>query len=342
MDDVAEFQRMRDDLPEKEREGNMGKILKAIIKICPGGWSFCQAKQNVGEICTLGEHIDTIEALLGKITEDSKEAVLSAVDYQQKNATDALLQHYWDKLGCSLPELYEHIAEDKITDLQKTRDTILNAIKDFQKKESNKVMTDMVYGSAFVAVFQYVKLYMAWKTISSASNLIDRNPNDFTVIKSELQRMEQLVTELVDLCKRDANNRVIPLKMARINTQFNMTQTKISNLRIKIDGRIQRVHLLADYDALDGLASLATAGAQGYQLFHTWNKLTFFTKSIALASIALFTGLAVGNAGACVLSQNTLEKLRKDLQKAVRLQNTLQALLERANVVLNQQDDLGS
>ena len=314
----------------------MGKILKYIIELCQSGWSFREALKNVGEICTLGEHIDTIEALLGKITEDGKEAVLSAVDYQKKNATDALLRHYWDKLGCSLPELYEHIAEDKITDHLKTRDTILNAIKDFQKKESNKVMTDMVYGSAVVAVFQYVKLYMAWKTISRASNLIDNNPNNFTVINGKLQRMEQLVKELVDLCERDANNRAIPLKMARINTHFNSTLAKISDLRIKIDGQIQRVDLIADYAAVDGLVNLATAGTKGFQLFHTWNNLTSFTKGIAIASIAVFTGLAAANGGAYVLSQNTLKKLRKDLNEAVLLQKTLQDLLEQAEMVFNE------
>lgn len=336
MDEAAQFQRMRDDLPEEERKGNMGKILKYILELCQSGWSFRQALKNVGEICTLGEHIDTIEALLGKITEDGKEAVLRAVDYQKKNASDALLQHYWDKLGCSLPELYEHIAEDKITDHQKTRDAILNAIKDFQKKESNKVITDMVYGSAFVAVFQCVKLFMAWKTISSASNLIDSNPNDFTVINSKLQRMEQLVTELVDLCDRDPNNRAIPLKMGRINTHFNSTLAKISELRIKIDGQIQRVDLMADYAAVDGVVNLVTAGTQGFQLFHTWNNLTSFTKGIAFASIAVFTGLAAANAGAYVLSQNTLKKLRRDLNEAVRLQNTLQDLLEQAEIVFNE------
>lgn len=219
----------------------------------------------------MGEHIDTIEALLGKITEDGKEAVLRAVDHQKKNASGALLQHYWEKLGCSLPELYENVAEDKITDHQKTRDAILNAIKDFQMKESNRVITDMVYGSSLVAVFQCVKLFMAWKTISSASNLIDSNPNDFTVINSKLQRMEQLVTELVDLCERDPSN---PLKMGRINSHFNSTLAKISELRIKIDGQIQRVDLMADFVTVDGVVNLVTAGTQGFQLFHTWNNLT--------------------------------------------------------------------
>lgn len=329
-------QKMRDELTEEERKGNMGKILGYVLDLCRSGWSFRQALTNVGEICTLGEHIDTIEAMLGKITEDGKEAVLRTVDYQKKNATEAMLEHYWDKLGCSLPELYERIAEDKITDHQNTKDAILNAIKDFQKKESNKVITDMVYGSAFVAVFQCVKLYMAWKTISSASNLIDSNPSEFSVITSRLQRMEQLVTELVDTCERDPNNRGIPLKMGRINTHFTSTLSKISDLRIKIDGQIQRVDLMADYAAVDGVVNLVTAGTQGFQLFHTWNNVTSFTRGLAAASIATFFGLAVVNAGTYVLSQQTLKKLRRDLNEAVRLQNMLQDLFEQAEQAFNE------
>ena len=76
---------------------------------------------------------------------------------------------------------------------------------------------------------------------------------------------------LVDLCERDPNN---PLKMGRINTHFNSTLAKISELRIKIDGQIQRVDLMADFVTVDGVVNLVTAGTQGFQLFHTWNNLT--------------------------------------------------------------------
>ena len=330
MDDAAAIQRMRDELPEEERKGNMGKILGYVIDLCQSGWSFRQALSNVGEICTLGEHIETIEAMLGRITEDGKDAILRAVDYQKKNATEAMLEYCWNELGISLLELHERIAEDKITDHQKTKEAILNAIKDFQKKESNKVITDMVYGSAFVAVFQCVKLYMAWKTISNASNLIDSNPNEFSTINSKLQRMEQLVTELVDICKRDPKNRDILLKMGRINTHFNSTLSKISNLQIKIDGQIQRVDLMADYIVADGVGNLLIAATQGFQLCNNWNILTSSTRGLALTSIAVFTGLAVASAGAYVLSQQNLKTLRRDLNEAVRLQNMLQDLLEQA------------
>ena len=177
---------------------------------------------------------------------------------------------------------------------------------------------------------------MALKTISSASNLIDSDPNDFTVINSKLQRMEQLVTELVILCERDPNNRAIPLKMRIINTHFNLTLAKISELRIKIDDQIQRVDLMTDYAAVDGIVNLATAGTQGFQLFHTWNILTSFSKGIAFASINFFFGLVAAKAGAYVLSQSTLKKLRRDLNEAVRLQNMLQDLLEQAEVLFNE------
>ena len=177
---------------------------------------------------------------------------------------------------------------------------------------------------------------MAWKTISTASNLIDSSPNEFSTINSKLQRMEQLVTDLVDTCERDPRNRGIPLKMGRINTHFNSTLSKISDLRIKIDGQIQRVDLMADYAAVDGVVNLVTAGTQGFQLFHTWNNLTSFTRGLALTSIAVFTGLAAANAGTYVLSQQTLKKLRRDLNEAVRLQNMLQDLFEQAEQAFNE------
>ena len=337
MDDTAAaaVQKMRNELPEEERDGNMGKILGYIADLCQSGWSFQQALTNVGDISTLGEHIETIKDMLENTTEDGKEAILRAVDYQKRNASEAMLEHCRNQFGFSLPELRERIAENKITDHQKTKDAILNAMKDFQKKESNKAITDMVYGSAFIAVSQFVKLYMTWKTISSASNLIEGNRDEFSMISGRLQRMEQLVTELVDICERDPNNCKIPKKMVVINTQFNSILGQISNLRIEIDGQIQRVDLVADYAAADGVVNFATGTTQGFQLFHTWDKLNSFTKGLGLASVVLFMALTAANAGTYVLLIQTLKTLRRDLKEAVHLQNILQDLFEQAEQAFN-------
>ncbi|PFX22437.1 hypothetical protein AWC38_SpisGene13068 [Stylophora pistillata] len=340
----SDIKKMWDELPEEERNGNMGKILGYITDLCQSGWSFREALKNVGEICTLGEHIDTIKDMLGKIPEDGKEAILRAFDYQKRNASEAMLEDCWNQFGLSLPELRERIAEEKITDHQKIKNAILNTMKDFQKKESNKAITDMVYGSAFIAVFQFVKLYMTWKTISCASNLIESNPDMFSMISGRLQRMEQLVTELVDICERDPNNRKIPKKVVVINTHFTSILGKISNLRIKIDGQIQRVHLVADYTtvdyaAVDGVINLATSMTQGFQLLQLWDKLNSFTKGFGVVIVAVFMGFTAANAVTYVLSQQTLEILRRDMKEAVDLQNALQDLFEQAEQAFNNVED---
>ena len=328
MDYAAEIQRMRDELPEEEREGDIGKLLGYFLeRNTPATlWSCHKAFSNVGEVRTMGDHIRTIEDIL---EEDGKKAIVSAVNYQKKHAT-AMLDHCLDRFGYSLPELYKQIEESKPTDHQKTKDAIRNAVKDFQKKESAKGITATVYESAFVALIQYLKLYVAWKTISRASNLIQDNPNDFRTINSKLQRMREMVTDLMATCENDPRNRNLALKMGRINYHFNSTVSKMSNQRIMINGQIQRVDLMADYTVVDGLFNLITTGTQGFQLFHAWNHLTSFTRGLALTSIAVFTSLAAANAGAYILSQKTLKTLRRDLHEAVCLQNMLQDLFEQA------------
>ncbi|PFX22431.1 hypothetical protein AWC38_SpisGene13063 [Stylophora pistillata] len=329
------MKKMRNELPEEERDGNMGKILGYIADLCQSGRSFQQALTNVGDISTLGEHIETIKDMLENITEDGKEAILRAVDYQKRNASEAMLEHCRNQFGFSLPELRERIAENKITDHQKTKDAILNAMKDFQKKESNKAITDMVYRSGPIAVFQFVRLYMSWKTISSASNLIESNPHSFSMISGSLQKMEQRVIELVEICERDPKNPKILKKIVVINSHFTSISSQINSLHIKIDGQIQRVNLMADYATVDGVVNLATSMTQGFQLLQLWDKLNSFTKGFGVVSVAVFMGFTAANAGTYVLSQQTLETLRRDMKEAVDLQNALQDLFEQAEQACN-------
>ena len=336
MAEAAAVQKMRDELPEEERKGNLGKMLRYILNICQAGWSFREALTNAGAVCTLCEQTKAIETMLEKLTEDGKRAILQALEFQKQNATEAMLEHYWNYLGCSLTDLCEGVAQDKLTDHEKTKKLILRSIKDFQKKEFNKLITNMAYGSAFVAVVHCVKIYKAWKKLSNASNLIQGNPDKVKTINSELQRMEQMVTELLDLCERDPNDRRISLKMGRINTHYNSTLTKISALRIKIDGQIQRVDLVADYALIDGAVNLATAGTLGLQLWHTWQHLTSFTKTLGVLCVGVFAGLAAANAKTYFVSQKPLQALRKDLKEAVRLQNQLHDLFEQAEQAFNE------
>ena len=90
--------------------------------------------------------------------------------------------------GFSLMELYEVIAHDKITKHEQTKNIILDAMKSFHQQESDKMISDMVKGSAFVAAFQSVKIYIAWKKILAASNVIE-DRSEFDAVQKNLRKM---------------------------------------------------------------------------------------------------------------------------------------------------------
>ncbi|XP_078380237.1 uncharacterized protein LOC144663188 [Oculina patagonica] len=326
----AAIQRLKDDLPEEEKKGNVGKIITYILNLVQGGWSFRQAQQNVGELQKLGQHMTTIESKLEELAEGGKEAILQALDYQKRNSTQSMKDYYCDNLSVSLHELYDHVAGDKITEHEKTKQLILDSLKSYQQDRSNELVTNMVKGSAFVAAFQAVKIYMAWKTISNASNVIKENPIELTTINRNLERMERMVIEFLELCERNPRDSRVNQKMMKINTLFTSTLGKISSKRVKIDGHIQRLDLIADYSAIDGMVNAATAVTHGLQLWQTWANLTSYTKFLGSAMAAVFAGFAVANFTECYLSRNTLEDLRRDLREVMRLQDMLQDLHDQA------------
>lgn len=328
----AAIERMRDQLPEEEKNGNVGKIITYMLDLLQSGWSFRHAQENVGELCRLGQHIETLQQL----PETGGEAILKVREFRKENSTQEWIDSYLRHLPeiISLDESFDE--EDKITtDHENTNKLILDSVKRYHQNRSNEMITNMVTGSAWVAAFQALKIYMAWKTISKASNLIMENPNEFTTIDNKLQTMKSIVLEVLELCDRNPKDRSVSQKMMRINTLFTSTLGKINNLRVKIDSHIQRLDLVADYSAIDGVVNLATAGTQAFQLWHTWENLSSYTKSLAMASIVVFTVLGLGNFRAFFLSQDTLKDLRKDLKEAIRLQHMLEDLHEQAAQAIN-------
>ena len=328
--DVSALKGALDTLPEEEKNGNKGKIINYIVELFQGGWTLRQAAKNIGDLSTLGRHLEKIEKILDKLTEDGKKAIIEALEFQKQNCTDAMRDHFYDTCSVSLDDLYDSVAADRCSEHDKTKTMILDTIRSFHREESNKVITDMVKGSAAVAAFQAVKIYIAWKHISEANNVI-KDPNKFTQINKNIERMENMVTEFIDLCERDSCDRKLDRKMVKINTLFTSTLAKISDLKVNINGNIQRLDLLADFSVVDGVVNSVTAASQAYQVWHAWQNLTSFTKVIGVASVVVFAGLAAGNAKIFFLSREKIAELRKDLNEAVRLQEALQDLHDQAS-----------
>ena len=184
----AAMQRLKDELSDDEKNGNIGKIITYIADLCQTGWSFREAYRNLGKLSTLGRHLEKVGRMLDNMTRDSKETILQVLDYQKKNCTEDMIKYCYDEQGFSLMELYKDIAQDKITKHEKTKEMILDAMKSFHQQESDKMISDMVKGSAFVAAFQSVKIYIAWKKILAASNVID-DRSEFHAIQKNLRKM---------------------------------------------------------------------------------------------------------------------------------------------------------
>ena len=232
-------------------------------------------------------------------------------------------------------ELYEEAATEINTKSTNTNKLVLDSAKQHTQQRSNELITGMVKGSASVTAYQALNIYMAWKTISKASNLILENENEFHRINRRLERMETSVDEFLRLCDRDPDDRTLYRKMMRISALFTSILSEITNLKVNIDGHIQRLDLLVDNSVFDGFTNLATAASQGYQLWHTWEKLSSFTKALAVASVAAFTFLGMGYFRTSHLSQNTLMDLKKDLKEAKRFQDMLEDLHEKAEEAVN-------
>lgn len=326
---AADIKKLAETLPEDERKGNIGKIFSYLIDVMQSGWNIKDAVTNVNKSHAFVLNLKDIEGIFQQFP-DGEEAILAVMKYQKKNCPEAMNNERYNRLGCTIEEMLEKASEGKIEDHDKTKMHILEALKNYREEESNEMIKNMVNGSAFVAAFQLVKIYMAWKEIEAASNLIE-DPEKFTVIKNNLSRMTNLVQEFLSFCETNPNDTsTITRKTIVINNLFNKTRSKISDLRVKIDGHIQRLDLLADHKAVDAAVNFVTAGTQGFQVWYSWDELISWAKVLGLASVALFTGLGLANCKFFLLTQEKLKHLRKDLREATRLQEMLDDLYEEA------------
>ena len=95
----AAMLRLKDELSDDEKNGNIGKIITYIADLCQTGWSFREAYQNLGKLSTLGRHLEKVGRMLDNMTLHSKETILQVLDYQKKNCTEAMIKYCYDKQG---------------------------------------------------------------------------------------------------------------------------------------------------------------------------------------------------------------------------------------------------
>lgn len=329
---LAKISSIKDQLTEEEIKGSLGKMLSYTSTAVSSGVPIYKVVEDVRALNKMNDYIGKVETLLNKLVKTShtkEEIVKKTQDFHAKNATGVMSD--FDFCPCIV--LNEPNIDDTISEAEKIKKQILDALKDHQRQTSDNMIKDMWKASRVAAVLQFVKLYMAWKTISAASNVIE-DKNKFTQINKNLQKMESMVMEFVEICDTRPEDKGIDRKMSRINTLFTSTVSKISSIEVKIKGHIERLEITSDYAAVDVFSSSTTAFSQAYQVWNAWENLSSPSKWLGLLSVGMHAAFSVGHAAVFVISQDKMKELRKELREAIYLQERLEDLRQQAEDAL--------
>ena len=324
-----DFDQYKDQLTDEEKKGSIGKMFSYITTVVSSGFSLSQVHDSIVAIENMKSYVGKFEALLENLIKDSKpkeDIIKEAQDFHAKNCTG--LNGNFD-FG-PLIQLTALDTDEETCVLMEKMKTLLEDFKEKQQRASDDVIIKMGKADGIAATVQFVKLYFAWKAISAASNVLEDNKDKFKLINKKMQKMESMVTELVEICETQPEDKSIGRKMAKINSLFTSTISKISDIRVKINGHIQRIELVSDYAAVDIVSNTLTAASRGYQLWNVFESLSLPTKWLGAMTVAMFGFFGVCNAAVFVMSQDKLKELRKDLREANYLKETLVDLHEQA------------
>lgn len=315
-------------LTDEEKKGNMGKIASYIDSALKSGLSIMKVVDSVLALNKMKSHVGRVESLLEKLiktTNCREDIIKEAQEFHTKNCT-GVMDNF--DFGPHI-ELTRLDMPNDIDEGENIKTQILNVLKDQQRQASDNLILKMTKVNCVAATIQLMKIYMAWKTISAASNVI-KDKNKFTLINKNLQRMESMVMELVEICETQPEDKSIDRRMTKINTLFTSTISKISDVEVKINGHIQRLELTADYAAVDVVSNSVTALSQGFQVWSAFGELSSPTKWLGIFNVAMHGVFGLANAAVFLISQDKLKELRKDLREAVYLRETLDDLRQQA------------
>ena len=324
--DVQKFTKLLNQLFEEDKQGNGRKVISYVATLFNGGWSFSNAYKNISDLKKMDQCVKNIESLFEglKKGDSCKEKALNVIDQHRKNYAEA-----FSNFDLDYERLWEDVSNCKTTEIEKVKEQILEGFANHRQQESNKLIANIVKGNVFVVVCQLLKIYVAWKKISEASNVIN-DSDKFNQINKNLNRMKEMVSALVKLCDENPADKSIDRRMTKINSLFTSTLSKISDIRVTIEGHIQRLDLLGDHAAVDTVINFATAASQGFQVWSAWENLDSLNKICGTVSVAMFTFFGTANVATFIITQNELKDLRKDIKEASRLKEALDDLRNEA------------
>ncbi|CAF3544424.1 unnamed protein product [Rotaria sp. Silwood2] len=254
---LAVSARLLEQLPETERNSSFGKALNYIVA---GGLSGLAHWAKRGTCNSFIKAKEALDAMRNTIDlGENNQRFTDALEYHQNNSTCIGTIDYQKHFGCSAQELKNKISQ--CSDAISMETCFKDAINDAKTKMADKIITKSTKMASVLIVIQIVKLYFVWKEISKAKNL-HNDTTTFENIDQNIKDFKTMCDQLVEAMQSENVNQTKKL-MRRATTKYNKTKTLISNLRVKINGSLQKLDLYADMQVLDGISNLAASMIAG-------------------------------------------------------------------------------
>ncbi|CAF4056815.1 unnamed protein product [Rotaria sp. Silwood1] len=325
--------KLLEQLPETEKKSSFGKALSYIVSGGIIGLEFWTKRGPYNAFLKTKGALESMWNIIdvGK----NNQRFIDAIQYQQDNSTLIDNINYQKHFCCSANEL-----KDKIKQCQDSislETCFKNAINEVKTQMADNVIIKSTKMSSVLIVIQIVKLYFVWKEISKAKNL-HNDVTQFHIINQNMEDFQKMCDKLVEAMKSEdvkQTQRII----RRATSKYNKTKALISNLRIEINGSLQRLDLYADMQVLDGISNLASTIGHFVQLRGVFDSLSSPIAFLGGAVVGAFALVTIGNGVTYYITQKRLDELRKDSQQLKLYEHRLDQLYEAIDNAENWLED---
>lgn len=247
---------------------------------------------------------------------DHVQCISNFVDFQKTNSAVLPDQCLMPRCGVPVSILIDSAKKMPSESLEKLQKNMLQSMNDQKQQIADKFLLASVAVSASLIVVQIVKLYNVWKEIKNAENL-HKDETKFLEIEQKIKEFESLCIKLNESIAKGQINRVL-LQTNQLSTRYTDTILLINDMKIKINGVMQRLDLSADSQIYDGISNVLLASSNVIHLVALFDTLSNTSKTIGGVIVGAFVLLAFGNCGIYNLTQKRLQELRAD-QKQLHL-----------------------
>jgi hypothetical protein len=259
------------------------------------------------------------------------------VNFHQTNSTVIPDHCLLERCGVPIDNLTKIVGEMAPPDVDKLQKNMLQAMNDLRQQMANEFVLKSAAVSAALIVVQIVKLVNVWKELKAAKNLHDD--------ETKFLEIEQNIIEFQDMCLRlnraieNKQTNKIVIQTMQLSTKYSDTMQIISNLKVKIDGFMQRLDLIGDGQIYDGLSNTIMVASNLIQLVPLFINLSTAVTIVSGSIIGLFAGLVIANGVTYKLTQKRLDELRADYKKLYQYELQFKKMNSEIQKVLKEQED---